>query len=102
MIQLTLDDICRNKHHDDPESVAAHKTGDKLRDRMLAFEFIRSRGEHGATADEFAASIDRQLNQVSGRFSELKRDGKIVASGEKRPTRNGSAAKVYVVAGGKA
>lgn len=94
--QRDLFDICQNKHGGDPESVAAHAAGDKLRDRAVALEFIRLRGQTGATADEFAEHLGRQLNQVSGRFTELKRDGQIVASGAKRPTRSGSAAKVYI------
>ena len=90
-------DITANRHGGNPESQAAFESRDRDGDRQLVIEFLRRRGDQGCTADEFAAHVGRQLNTLSGRFSELKRDGVIVPNGQKRPTRAGCASKVYVL-----
>lgn len=79
------------------ESLEAFRTVNRSRDRSLALDFVTEQGDYGATADEFADHVGRQLNQVSGRFSELKRDELIEHSGRQRPTRAGGNAGVYVV-----
>ena len=71
-------DICRNKHGGNPQSEAANRLVNKPRGRQQALDFIRARGSLGATSSEFALSVGKHPHQVSGRFSELKRDGDIV------------------------
>lgn len=64
--------------------------------RARVLEFVRSRGEQGATTDEVAAAFGVGANVVSGRLSELKRDGLLVPTANKRVTRNGQNARVFV------
>lgn len=90
-------DITARKHGGDNESTAAFQSRDRSSDRLAVIEFIKLRGADGATADEFAEHHGRQLNQVSGRFSELKLEGVIEPNGQKRPTRAGCSSKAYVL-----
>lgn len=46
--------------------------------------WLRDRGEEGGTAKEFARAILKELNKVSGRFSELAAQGLIRKSGLRR------------------
>lgn len=74
-----LIDICENRHGGNTESKAAF---DRIREshavmKERAFDFIRSRGDAGATAQEFADSLGVPINKISGRFTELKADGRI-------------------------
>jgi hypothetical protein len=92
------DDICASRHKGSEESEDAW---DRIRElaaqsRRRVFRFIRSRGQYGATTDEVAAVFRVDPNAVSGRLTELKRDGLVVKSGVRRPTRSGSMAAVVV------
>jgi hypothetical protein len=82
-----MEDICEAKHRGNSESVAA--SGDKDAQRERVFDAIAASGDDGLTCDELSA--------ISGRFSELKKDGLIEMRG-RRQTRSGSLAGVYVVA----
>ncbi len=64
-------DICSNRHKGNEQSTAA-------------FHVIK---------DKISASQERILNAISGRCSELKRDGKIYKSGT-RKTRSGCSAAI--------
>lgn len=75
------------------ESVAAHAP--ILREQVLAQ--IAKRGAVGATCDEIEVSLNGRHQTISARVRELAKDGLIVDSGKRRPTRSGRTASVYVV-----
>lgn len=76
-------DICSNRHLGNPESIAAHSrvAPSLLTDRARVLDAIRASGSRGLTAKEYADNENVQLNTISGRFTELKRDGRIVKNG---------------------
>lgn len=57
---------------------------------------IREAGVHGATGDEIAAALDWERFRVRPRTSELRKDGKIVDSGRRRPSVAGIASIVWI------
>lgn len=63
---------------------------------MMVLNFIRSRGEHGATADECQAALGLTHQNGSARVSILAGRGAIIRTEEKRKTRQGRGAFVYV------
>lgn len=86
-------DICENNHGGNKESVAAHSTVVETKEQGWAFilALIERRGPHNC--DEFEAATGMKHQTASARFSELRRDGKLVVVG-KRPTRSGRMAAV--------
>jgi hypothetical protein len=94
--QIVEPDICRNKHGGVDTSVQADKRVEKSRDRAVILGYIRASGAYGMTLYEMGVLLDRECNRISGRFTELKRDGLIVATEATRPTYTGSPAHVYV------
>ncbi len=87
-----MSDICSNKHGGNGESIAAFGGG-KAEQRQRVLDAIKA-SEAGLTCDELAAQWGVHCNAISGRFTELKREGHI----EKqltRPTRTGKSARVY-------
>ena len=64
--------------------------------RRLVLAIVRGAGLRGVTCDEVSAATGRPPNQVSGRFTELSRLGLIRRSGQRRKTRAGSEAHVWV------
>ena len=91
-------DLCFNRHGGAGTSILAHARVNKSRDRALVYGYIKAAGAFGMTLDELSIMLDRPPNCLSGRFSELKRSGEIIASDTKRETRTQSWARVYVVA----
>ena len=91
-------DLCFNRHGGVETSVLAHARVRKEHDRQLVYGYIKAAGAFGMTLDELSIMLDRPPNCLSGRFSELKRSGEIVASDKKRQTRTQSWARVYVAA----
>lgn len=89
-------DICKNRHQGNPQSVAAFegmkKTVTHRREQVR--QAIEAAGHHGATVHEVAEQMATHPNNISGRFSELKRDELIEQIG-RRPTPSGSTAGVY-------
>jgi len=88
-----LFDICERKHKGNPESrLAFNVVKDKIsatQERIL--NAIKS--SDGLTCDELAVMFNATPNEISGRCSELKRDGKIYKSGT-RKTRSGCSAAI--------
>lgn len=64
--------------------------------RRLILEIVRGAGQRGVTLDEVCAATGRQPNQISGRFTDLCRDSLIVRKGERRKTRAGASAHVWI------
>jgi hypothetical protein len=72
--------------------------------RARAYSFIKSRGNHGATADEVAERLlgkqqaqSRRLNTIRARVSELNKQGVILDSGNTRQNAIGNRCSVWVV-----
>ena len=84
-----MSDICQNKHGGVRESIAAYEAAlpTMAESRKQVLDAIRN-ARNGLTSKEYAELTQRQLNTVSGRFSELARDGWIERANE---TRNKSA-----------
>lgn len=88
-----LFDICQRKHRNNPESKFAFRV---IKDRITASQeriLNAIRMSDGLTCDEIAVMFDATPNEISGRCSELKRDGKIYKSGT-RKTRSGCSAGI--------
>lgn len=84
-MQAALDfDVTARKHGGNPESVAAHERvkPHKLLDRERVLSWVS--GSRGVTAKDVARIMGRQLNSISGRFSELAAEGLITRTGERR------------------
>lgn len=89
-----LFDICERKHKGNPESVSAFNV---VKEKMSAnqeriLDAIK-RSPDGLTCDALAVIFHATPNEISGRCSELKRDGKIYKSGT-RKTRSGCSAAI--------
>ena len=92
-------DICQSNHGRADTSVAAYEW---VRDslpaaRQRVFELIEAAEPFGLTCDQVEQLLQKPHQSVSARMTELKRDGHIVDSRKRRPTRTGSTARVYVV-----
>ena len=88
MSRKYTDDICTNRHKDNPESIAANERNkhDRAAQRAQVLDLITS--SDGLTMKEVAEIMGVQLNTISGRGTELKRDKLVAPTGE---IRNGSA-----------
>lgn len=98
--QYDLIDICENRHGGNRESVEAFKSkspNQRIRQRHAVLDFVKSCGYYGATTDEVAFHFSTTPNAVSGRMSELKRDGLLIETGRRRLTRTGNSAQVLVI-----
>jgi len=91
-------DITGNHHGGNEFSVAAHESikGNKARDQAKIWNHVESLGESGATCDEIEVSLGMSHQTASARVSEMKRSGRLKLNGEKRSTRTGRNAGVYV------
>ena len=91
-------DLCRRKHGGAETSVAADKRVEKAKDRELIYGYIKAAGAYGRTLDEISVLLDRPCNTISGRFTELRKAGRILTSDQVRLTRMQCKARVYVAA----
>lgn len=64
--------------------------------RRKVFEFIRSKGKHGATDDEIQVGLELEGSTQRPRRVELVNDSSVVPSGRYRQTRSGRKATVWV------
>ena len=65
--------------------------------RELILSLIRGAGLRGATIDELQQATGLLTQSVCPVVDVLKRDGAIIDSGQRRPTRTGTPAKVWIV-----
>jgi hypothetical protein len=70
--------------------------------RELLLSIIRGAGPRGATIDELHQATGLLTQSVCPVVDVLKREGLIIDSGQRRPTRTGTPAKVWIVRDGKA
>ena len=89
------EDVCASRHGGAETSVQADGAVKKERDRQLIYGYIKEAGSYGHTLDELSVLLDRAPNRLSGRLTELRMRGKIVATGLTRKTRTGCKARVY-------
>lgn len=66
--------------------------------RAAVLEYLRSRGEHGATDNEIQAALAMHSNTEGPRRYELVEAGLVRRSDQRRPTRSGRPAVVWVAA----
>ena len=64
--------------------------------RFEVLRFIRSEGELGATCDAIECALDMRHQTASARVNELRNGGFIFDSGERRNTRSGRKATVWL------
>jgi hypothetical protein len=64
--------------------------------RRLILSLVTGAGLRGVTLDEVSAATGKPPNQISGRFTDLERLGLINRSGQRRKTRTGREAHVWV------
>lgn len=92
-------DVCENRHGGNPESVEAFLSTPpdcRTRQRIAIHKFAKSKGSYGITTDEVAQELSVPPNSVSGRLSEMKRDGLLVETVHRRKTRMGKMARVLI------
>ena len=94
------EDVCRQKHLGNEESEAANKAIDPWKEnlRQVIFEQVARAGIRGMTSAEVVEATGICLQTVSGRLSELKMKGRLVATSRLRKTPSGASARVLVVA----
>ena len=66
--------------------------------RGIALKAIKLCGLHGMTCDELELKLGMRHQTASARVSELKRIGSIFDSGQRRATRSGRKAAVWLAA----
>jgi Mn-dependent DtxR family transcriptional regulator len=81
-----------------PQSQKAHDTlkPRKANDRLKVWLIIHEAGKSGITLEAIAARMGKYPHQVSGRLSELRKQGIIFVKSEDGLTREGNACAVYV------
>lgn len=85
---MNQNDICQNRHQGNSESMAANPPSTiKLRDRTRVYELLKHNEKfwpgEGSTSKEIALKMDRRLNCISGRISELKQAGLLTVKGRR-------------------
>jgi len=80
---LELWDICEARHRSNPESRAAFDRAapNIPHQRAKVLEAVKNSGDRGLTCRELCSAWGCMMNQVSGRFSELKAAGLISKKG---------------------
>ena len=79
---MNQNDICQNRHKGNANSVRVNPSAAfKKWDRAKVYEIINN--SFGITSKEIAKLMDRRLNCISGRISELKQDGLVVVDGRR-------------------
>jgi len=85
-------------HHDVDTSQAAAQAAPKTpRRRELILSIIGGQAARGCTIDELVLATGLLTQSVCPVVDSLKRDGLIIDSGQRRPTRTNTPAKVWVV-----
>lgn len=74
-----MEDITRNKHKGNEASVAAFQRLEKVTSREAVLDAFRDLGGL-SYSKQIAEHLNRDLHVISGRISELKRDGLLVSA----------------------
>lgn len=100
LYDLMEGDVCSGRHKGNERSIAANAVAapGKATMRVKIAAFVALQGRTGATLHEIAEHLGKQVNQISGRLSELcHRDKMIFDSKTVRSTPNGASGAVYVI-----
>lgn len=91
-------DVTASRHGGNRESAEASASieQDKARLRRMVVQFVRDRGERGATCDEIELGLGMSHQTTSARVTEAKAIGLLSRTEERRPTRSGRNAAVLV------
>jgi len=81
---------------DTSQAAAAQASPKTPRRRELILSIIRGQAARGCTIDELVLATGLLTQSVCPVVAALKRDGLIIDSGQRRPTRTNSPAKVWV------
>lgn len=90
------------RHESDTSREAAEKLSSAQRNRAIALQYIKDQGLTGATIDEVCVHLSKVLsrqvppNAISGRFIELEQQEVISKTPQRRKTRSGRNAVVYI------
>lgn len=97
MTQTSLDfDTSRGR--DNQHSQAAHEKlkPKKTSDRYQVWRLIHLSGKQGLTLEQIASQMGKFPHQISGRISELRKQGAIFVKSEDGITREGNSCSIYV------
>jgi predicted transcriptional regulator len=91
-------DITAKYHRGNSESIKAKELSltNANRDRQRIIGLAQARGDAGITCDEAERLLGLSHQTCSARFSELKRDGILMATDQTRKTRSNASARVMV------
>lgn len=64
--------------------------------RAVVFSCVLSCGEIGVTCDQVEVVMSGRHQTISARIRELVNEGRIIDTGERRPTRSGRGARIYI------
>jgi hypothetical protein len=90
------DDITKNRHGGNANSVEAHGKLDKCKKLEMVYQCLKTFGKYGATSEQVAERLSWPINQVSGRFTELKKFGKATKAFLPGRTKMGNAADILI------
>jgi hypothetical protein len=95
---MSNQDITANFHGGNRESHEAYLSVKEHAGalRLLVVRYVYRQNDHGATCDEIERALQLPHQTVSARVTEAKARGEIIPNGERRPTRSGRKAAVYV------
>lgn len=83
--QTTIDfDVCEKRHGGNPESIAANKRNAPTKGDQRAAVLCACQRTNGVTCRELAEEWGVGMNQISGRFSELKKTDEIWKIGTRK------------------
>jgi hypothetical protein len=89
-----MNDVCASRHLGSPESELANARVESSK-AELRYRIVKWFFEHGpATCEEAHRGMEIRYSTMSARISELKADGLLAATGERRCTSGGSPAAV--------
>lgn len=95
VVRVVKDDPCR-RGRDNAAEVHHETKGHHSITREMILTLVRGQGRYGMTLDEAAAFFGVAANEISGRFTELKKGEEIFETDRKRLTRKGCPAVVLV------
>lgn len=86
-------------HNNTDTSIAAanSKRGSAVTDRRVIFDHIEKAGAVGCTCDAIEGQLSMLHQTVSARLKDLRDSGSIIDSGQRRKTRTGRDARVYIL-----
>jgi hypothetical protein len=94
-----IGDPCAGRSRGNPESAAAFSPTHAVIMRERVYAFIRAAGAKGATLDETSDAFGIAPNRISGRVTALRVEGRILRTADRRETRTGALASVYIAVG---